>query len=98
IVGTGASFAQAAPAERNFSAPEARVQKVLRDLHASTSGHLPVLDGFVDTTEPLDHYERGFYQCTIQESAATRGGTTVRVIAKITAWYADPSGAHSGYR
>jgi hypothetical protein len=97
-VSASASLVQTAPAERTFSAPEARVQKVLRDLHASTSGHLPVLDGFVDTSEPLDHYERGFYQCTIQESAAIGGGTTVHVTAKITAWYADPSGAHSGYR
>jgi len=92
------AFAQATPAEKVFSAPKARVDKALLDLHSSTSGRLPTLDGFVDTTEPLDHYDRGFYKCEIVSTANSGGGTSVRVAAKITAWYADPSGAHAGYR
>jgi Bacterial SH3 domain len=92
--------AQANPntAQRTFAVPEARVQQVLRGLLAATSGHLPVLDGFVDPSESLDHLERGFYQCTVQEAPAAGGGTTVRVTAKITAWFKDPAGSHSGYR
>ena len=92
------AFGQAAPAEKVFNMPKARVDKALQDLHASTSGRLPTLDGFVDASNALEHYERGFYQCEIVSSANSGGGTLVRVTAKITAWYADPSGAHSGYR
>ncbi len=92
------AFGQTAPAEKTFNASKASVDKALRSLHSSTSGRLPTLDGFVDTSEPLDHYERGFYQCAIVATAAPGGGTSVRVGVKITAWYADPSGAHSGYR
>jgi hypothetical protein len=92
------AFGQAAPAEKVFNMPKARVDKALQDLHASTSGRLPTLDGFVDASNALEHYERGFYQCEIVSSANSGGGTLVRVTAKITAWYADPSGSHSGYR
>lgn len=92
------AFGQAAPAEKVFNMPKARVDKALQDLHASTSGRLPTLDGFVDASNALEHYERGFYQCEIVSTANSGGGTLVRVTAKITAWYADPSGAHSGYR
>jgi len=93
-----AAFAQAPPAERTFNAPKARVDKALQDLHASESGRLPILDGFVDSTDPLDRYERGFYQCSVQSTATANGGTTVRISAKITAWYADPNPARAGYR
>jgi hypothetical protein len=95
---TCGAFGQAAPAEKVFNMPKARVDKALQDLHASTSGRLPTLDGFVDASKALEHYERGFYQCEIVSTANSGGGTVVRVTAKITAWYADPSGAHSGYR
>jgi hypothetical protein len=92
------AFGQAAPAEKVFNIPKGRVDKALQDLHASTSGRLPTLDGFVDSGKALEHYERGFYLCEIVSTANSGGGTLVRVTAKITAWYADPSGAHSGYR
>ncbi len=92
------AFGQAAPAEKTFNAPKASVDKALQSLRSSTSGRLPTLDGFVDSSEPLEHYERGFFQCAIVATAAPGGGTAVRVSAKITAWYADPSGARSGYR
>ena len=92
------AFGQAAPAEKVFNMPKARVDKALQDLHASASGRLPTLDGFVDSRKALEHYERGFYQCEIVSTANSGGGTLVRVTAKITAWYADASGARSGYR
>ena len=95
---TCGAFGQAAPAEKVFNMSKARVDKALQDLHASTSGRLPTLDGFVDASKALEHYERGFYQCEIVSTANSGGGTVVRVTAKITAWYADPSSAHSGYR
>jgi hypothetical protein len=60
---------------------------------------LPVLDGFADPAgESLAHYERGFFQCTVQVTSAPGGATLVRVTAKITAWYADSNSANAGYR
>ncbi len=91
--------AQSAPFERRFQNPKTAVDKAVQELCASTSGRLPVLEGFVQTTDQsLDHYERGYYQCVAQVASDTSGGTLVRVTAKITAWYADPNPARAGYR
>ena len=91
--------AQSAPVERTFKKPKDAVEAAVKDLRASASGRLPVLDGFVEPPdESLDRFERGFFQCEIQVTPATGGATLVRVTAKITAWYADPNSAKAGYR
>src|SRR5271155_3375884 len=97
--------AQAAPApvptayERTFSSPATDVERVVRNLRPSSSGRLPTVDGFVEVGDlPIDHYERGYYECTFQVVATPSGGATVRASAKITAWYNDPTPARSGYR
>jgi hypothetical protein len=91
--------AQSAAVERTFKKPKDDVAAAVKELHTSASGRLPLLDGFVDAAEEsLSHYERGFFQCDVQVTAAGAGTTLVRVTAKITAWYADPSGANAGYR
>ena len=97
--------AQAAPAstptpyERTFTSPAIDVERVVRNLRPSSSGRLPTVDGFVEASDlPIDHYERGYYECTFQVVAAASGGATVRASAKITAWYNDPTPARSGYR
>src|SRR5271163_150502 len=91
--------AQSAVVERTFKKPKDDVAAAVKELHTSASGRLPLLDGFVDAAdESLSHYERGFFQCDVQVTAAGAGTTLVRVTAKITAWYADPSGANAGYR
>ena len=91
--------AQSAPFERRFQNPKTAVDKAVQALCASTSGRLPILEGFVQTTDQsLDHYERGYYQCVARVASDTSGGTLVRVTAKITAWYADPNPARAGYR
>lgn len=88
-------LAQKAGNERTFSQPASAIQAALKKLQASTSGPLPVLDGFViPGTRILDQYQRPFYQCTIHVVPA-RSGSLVRVSARITAWHNDP--AHSGY-
>jgi hypothetical protein len=93
------SAAQSAPFERRFQNPKTAVDKAVQELCASTSGRLPILEGFVETTDQsLDHYERGYYQCVVQVASDTWGGTLVRVTAKITAWCADPNPARAGYR
>ena len=99
-----ASFArethpQAIPYARNFTVPRAQVEQALKDLQAYSGQKLPVLDGFVATPDkPLDRYERGFYQFSIELLPGDAGGTIVRLSAKITAWYADRDVSKSGYQ
>jgi hypothetical protein len=91
--------AQESPNERAFPQSKVAVEKVLASLQASLSGHLPVLDGFARPAEhPLDRYQRGYFQSTVQVSATPSGGSLVRITTKVTAWYADPLASHSGYQ
>jgi hypothetical protein len=95
----GAGQAQIKPNERVFPQPKAAVEKAVKQLQSSSSGRLPVLDGFaVPGDRPLERFQRGYYQCEAQVSAAPSGGSLVHVSAKITAWYADPAGGKSGYQ
>jgi len=91
--------AQAIPYARNFAVPRAQVEQALKDLQAYSGQKLPLLDGFVAPQEkPLDRYERGFYQFSIELLPGDSGGTIVRLSAKITAWYADRDVSKSGYQ
>src|SRR5271156_1107169 len=93
--------AQGAPTayERTFTSSATDVERVVRNLRPSSSGRLPTVDGFVEASDlPIDHYERGYYECTFQVVATPSGGATVRASAKITAWYNDPTPGRSGYR
>jgi hypothetical protein len=91
--------AQTVPYERTFTSPATDVERVVRNLRPSSSGRLPTVDGFVEASDvPIDHYERGYYECTFQVVATAAGGATVRASAKITAWYNDPTPGRSGYR
>ncbi len=90
--------AQSDPIERTFTEPRADVEKAVADAKTSSSGKLPALEGFVgQTPHPVERYERAYYQCLFQVMPALTGETTVRVTAKITAWYADPDKQKSGY-
>jgi hypothetical protein len=91
--------AQSAGAERTFPQSKSTIEKILKEMQASTAGRLPVLDGFANPGEhPLERYQRGYYQSKFQVSPAANGGCVVRVNVEVTAWYADPAGAHSGYQ
>jgi hypothetical protein len=91
--------AQVSPAEKSFPQSKSAVEKALKGLQSSLSGHLPTLDGFAQTGEhSLDRYQRAFFQTTVQVSSAPSGGSVVRVSARVTAWFNDPSGARSGYQ
>jgi hypothetical protein len=95
----GYASAQAKPVERTFSNPLSEVQQVIDDIKSSSSGRLPILEGFVDVgDQPLKGYERGYYVCTLQVLPAANGGAKVQVTSKITAWYTDTESARSGYR
>jgi hypothetical protein len=91
--------AQTKPYERVFPQSKAAIEKALKTMQASTSGRLPVLDGFAQPGEhPLDRYQRGYYQSTVEVTPDPSGGSVVRIKTKVTAWYADPVAARSGYQ
>ena len=93
------AYGQAMPYARTFSKPKTEVEQALKDLQAYTGQKLPIVDGFVGTTQqPLDRYERAFYQFSIEVLPGVPAGTIVQVSAKITAWYADKDPAKSGYQ
>src|ERR1700738_3990060 len=90
---------QAMPYARTFSKPKTEIEQALKDLQAYTGQKLPIVDGFVASTQqPLDRYERAFYQFSIEVLHGVPAGTIVQVSAKITAWYADKDPAKSGYQ
>jgi hypothetical protein len=94
-----AGQAQGNANERTFPQSKAAVEKVLKEMQSATAGRLPVLDGFATSADhPLDRYQRGYYQSKFQVSSAASGGSLVRVSVQITAWYADPVAARSGYQ
>ena len=91
--------AQAIPYARSFSLPRPQIEQALKDLQAYSGQKLPVLEGFVARADnPLDRYERGFYQFSIELVPGDAGSTIVRLSAKITAWYADRDVTKSGYQ
>ena len=90
---------QTVPYEKAFPQSKPTIEKALKTIQANLSGRLPVLEGFARPGEhPLNRYQRGYYQTTIQVIVVPTGGSVVRVSAKVTAWYADPVSAHSGYQ
>jgi hypothetical protein len=96
---TGRGSAQGSGYERTFAESKATVERVLKQMQASLAGRLPVLDGFALAGDhPLDRYQRGFFQSTVQVSATASGGSVVHVTTKVTAWYPDPIPSRSGYQ
>lgn len=85
------------PLQRTFPHSKGELEKALRDLGAYSGGRLPILDGFV-AEKSLERYQRPFYQYSLQVTCAGADSCTVRVGARITAWYADRSPSQSGYR
>jgi hypothetical protein len=62
-------------------------------------GRLPMVDGFVGASIPqLDRYQRPYYQYRLQVNAIDANTTSIKVEARISAWYADPEPSHSQYR
>jgi len=91
--------AQAVPYAATFAKSREEVDRTLKEMQAYAGQKLPIVDGFVTTgDQPLNRFERAFYQFSIDLLPATSGGTIVRVTAKITAWYADPDPSKSGYQ
>lgn len=98
LANANCSAGQGVPYARSFAKPRGEVERTLKDLQAYSGQKLPILDGFVAAgAKPLDQYERGYYQFTIEVLPGDAGATVVRLSAKITAWYADRDVAKSGY-
>jgi hypothetical protein len=99
VASGGTASAQSVPYQRAFPQSKAIVEKHLKELQSSSAGRLPMLDGFtVPGDLPLDRFRRGYYQCVALASSTPSGESMVRVKATITAWYADPVSAKSGYK
>jgi hypothetical protein len=99
ISGIVSSGQTASPNERSFPQSKATIEKTLQAMQSDLAGRLPVLEGFAKPEEhPLDRYQHGYYQATFEVDPAPSGGSVVRVAIRVTAWYADPSGSHSGYQ
>ena len=95
------SSAQSKGSERLFPQSKATIEKILKEMLPATAGRLPALEGFAtapSADRPLDRYQRGYYQSRFQVIAAPSGGSIVRVSVQVTAWYADPVAAKSGYQ
>jgi hypothetical protein len=91
--------AQAVPYARTFPRGKDDVEATLKEMQAYAGQKLPIVDGFVAMGEqPLDHYERAYYQFSIDVIPNGGASTIVRLTAKITAWYADRDPAKSGYQ
>ena len=84
--------------ERTFTEPRAEVERAVSVAKSNSSGKLPALEGFVGPMQrPAERYEKIYYQCIFQVIPSVTGETSVRVTAKITAWYDDPDKQKSGY-
>ncbi|HEY2547445.1 MAG TPA: hypothetical protein VGI46_15355, partial [Candidatus Acidoferrum sp.] len=84
--------------QRSFPISVAQAEAAVKTIKTTTQGRLPTLEGFVQqSAPPVERYEKGYYECTFQISAAA-GGTVILVQAKITGWYNDPDASRSGYR
>jgi hypothetical protein len=91
--------AQAIPYARTFLKPKEDVEAALKEFQAYSGQKLPIVDGFVAMgQQPLDRYERAFYQFSIELIPETPQSTVLKLAAKITAWYADPDPAKAGYQ
>jgi len=91
--------AQAIPYARTFLRSKEDVEAALKELQAYAGQKLPIVDGFVARGEqPLDRYERAFYQFSIDLVPNSRDITVVKLSAKITAWYVDPDPSKAGYQ
>ena len=99
ILSTVVAWTQSNPAERTFPQSKTVIEKALNAMQANMAGRLPGLEGFAKPGErPLDRYQRGYYQATAEVVPNPSGGSVVRIKAKVTAWYSDPSSLRSGYQ
>ena len=87
------------PLEHVFQASRPEIEKALQTLRASSPGRLPILEGFVLPDVPaLDKYQRAYFQYKLEMHPSGAGAVSLRVSAKVTAWYAGDNTLQAGYR
>ena len=85
--------------QRSFFVSSSEISGAIVKIGATTKGRLPTLDGFVhQPDQPIERYSKGYFECAFQMLPPVDGSITVRVVAKVSAWYTDPDPAQSGYR
>ena len=91
--------AQQSANQRSFFTSSSEISGAIVKIGATTKGRLPTLDGFVhQPDQPIERYSKGYFECAFQMLPPVDGSITVRVVAKVSAWYTDPDPAQSGYR
>ena len=86
LLNVSTAIGQAVPYARSFSQTREELDFVLKELQAYAGQKLPIVDGFVALPDqPLERYERAFYQFSIELAPGASGGSVVSVAAKITA-------------
>jgi len=95
---SGATWAQSdtSMVERTYSFSVDAVQQALQRIGGFGGGKLPVLDGFV-TSSNLDRYDHPYYQYRVHLKSVDANTTLVSVEAKISALYANEDPARSEY-
>ncbi|GAC1438218.1 MAG: hypothetical protein NVS1B11_23990 [Terriglobales bacterium] len=84
--------------EREYPISLLAAKTSLQELGAYTGSRLPNLDGFIKTEGiNLEQYQRPYYEFKIDLVPTAQDRTTVRVTAKISAWYAG-TGDQPGYK
>jgi hypothetical protein len=91
--------AQQSANQRSFFTSSSEISGAIVKIGATTKGRLPTLDGFVhQPDQPIERYSKGYFECAFQMLPPVDGSVTVRVVAKVSAWYTDPDPSQSGYR
>ncbi len=92
-------IAQQTVNQRSFYVSSSDISGAIVKIGATTKGRLPTLDGFVhQPDQPIERYSKGYFECAFQMLPPVDGSVTVRVVAKVSAWYTDPDPSQSGYR
>lgn len=90
---------QQADHQRTFTNSASQISSAIKQIGDTSKGRLPTLAGFVQQPDqPIERYSKGYFDCSFQIEPQVGGRTTVRAVAKITAWYSDPDSKSSGYR
>jgi hypothetical protein len=86
-----------AAVERTYPFTVDAVQKALQQIGGFGGGKLPVLDGFVTSTDP-ERYDHPYFQYRVHLKAMDANTTLVSVEAKISALFVNQDRAHPEYQ
>ena len=92
-----AQWEDSAPVERTYPFSVDAVQKALQRIGGFGGGKLPVLDGFVTSTDP-ERYDHPYFQYRVHLKSVDPNTTLVSVEAKISALFVNQDPAHPEYQ